>query len=69
MSNWTNDTLRIATLAASGVEGWPEFSVHDCCELGGYRNTRAFLSAYGQRFGCPMEKQLRYADEWREKSE
>ena len=69
MSNWTNDTLRIATMAATGVGGWPEFSVHNCCELGGYRNTKMFLTAYGQRYGLSIEKQLRYADEWKEEDE
>ena len=69
MSHWTKDTLRIATFLASGLEEWPEFSVHTCCEFGGYRNTKMLLSDYGQRYGYSMEKQLRYADEWKEKEE
>ena len=64
MSNWTNDTLRLATLAATQIERWPEFSVHQCCELCGYENTKMFLSAYMRRYGHLLAKQLRYADEW-----
>ncbi len=69
MSNWTNDTLRLATLAASGVEEWPESSVHQCCEMCGYKNTITFLSAYSKRYGYLMARQMRYAIEWKEEEE
>ena len=68
MSNWTNDTLRIATFVASELN-MGRSGVNKCCELGGYRNTIMFLTAYGQRYGYSMEKQLRYADEWKEEDE
>ena len=63
-SGWTEETVALATMVASGVEEWSRKDVENCCELTGFFVTIRFLIAYEERWGLDTTKQIRQASEW-----